>query len=340
METIHQRDERLALWKTLPHGGALTLHPQQSFIAIDGFLALMTASNFPDPPHDFSSIELRVLDEQKSFAAWPDPLRLPHVFDLSKAPDNFHKAMACPDCDVWRAAMDHEHSSLAERGIFKPAKLPVGRKAIGVWWVYAYKYHPDGTIIQGKEKARLVAQGFSQHPEDYGTTYAPVAKLTSIRIVLALAAKYDYELVTYDVKTAFLHALLDRIIFCKHIPGFPVPAMDDGAPADALQVLRAIYGLRQSSHEFYVLLRGVLESIGLLRCEVDHAVFYGRFTKPPDPSIPMPPGGVDLVIFMPVHVDDGLVATNSIPLYHWILAEMNKRIDVVDQGATSLYLGI
>ena len=167
-----------------------------------------------------------------------------------------------------------------------------------------------------------------------------VAKLTSIRIVLALAAKYDYELVTYDVKTAFLHALLDRIIFCKHIPGFPIPAMDDGAPADALQVIHAIYGLRQSSHEFYVLLRGVLESIGLLRCEVDHAIFYGHFSKPPDPSILMPPGGVDLVIFMPVHVDDGLVATNSIPLYHWILTEMNKRIEVVDQGAASLYLGI
>ena len=177
--------------------------------------------------------------------------------------------------------MDREHSSLMERGVFKPAHLPAGRKAIGVRWVYAYKYHPDGSIIKGKEKARLVAQGFSQCPEDYGTTYAPVAKLTSICIILALAAKHDYEIVTYDVKTAFLHALLNRVIFCKHIPGFPIPACDDGTPTDALQIIHAVYGLRQSSHEFYVLLRGILESIDLLRCEVDHAVFYRRFPQPP-----------------------------------------------------------
>jgi len=126
-----------------------------------------------------------------------------------------------------------------DRGVFQPAKLPAGHKAIGVWWVYAYKYHPDGSIIKGKEKACLVAQSFSQQPEDYGTTYAPVTKLTSIRIVLALAAKNDYEVLTYNVKTAFLHALLNRIIFCKHMPGFPVPSIDDGTPADVLQIIHA-----------------------------------------------------------------------------------------------------
>ena len=244
LDVIRQRNDRLARRKGLSHGGApLPLHPQQSLAAIDAFVALAAASDFPEPPHDFSSIELRILTEQKSLAAWPDPLRLPRVFDLSKPPDNLCEAMVHPDADVWHAATDREHSSLMERGVFKPAHLPASRKAIGVRWVYAYKYHPDGSIIKGKKKACLVAQDFSQRPEDYGTTYAPVAKLTSIRIVLALAAKHDYEIVTYDVKTAFLHALLDRVIFCKHIPGFPIPACDDGTPTDALQIIRAVYGL-------------------------------------------------------------------------------------------------
>ena len=96
-------------------------------------------------------------------------------------------------------------------------------------------------IIEGKEKAHLVAQDFSQCSEDYSTTYTPVAKLTTIRIILALAARYDYELVMYNVKMAFLHAPLDCIIYCKLIPGFPVPLTGDGIPADALQVFRAIY---------------------------------------------------------------------------------------------------
>ena len=172
-------------------------------MAIDGFLALVTASSLPNPPLDFSSIKLDILLKQKSLIAWPDPLHLPYVFDLSKPPDNFREAMACPDADIWHSAMGHEHSSLMERGVFKPAKLPTGRKAIDVCWVYAYKYHLDGSIIKGKEKAHLTAQGFSQQPEDYGTTYAPVAKLTSIRIVLALVTKNDYEILTYNVKTAF-----------------------------------------------------------------------------------------------------------------------------------------
>ena len=76
--------------------------------------------------------------------------------------------------------MQRELTSLETRNAFERTMLPPGRKAIGVRWIYDYKYHPDGSIIRGKEKARLVAQGFSQHPEDYGQTYAPVVKLASV----------------------------------------------------------------------------------------------------------------------------------------------------------------
>ena len=71
--------------------------------------------------------------------------------------------------------MEHEITSLRARNAFEPATLPRSRKAIGVRWVYAFKYNPDGSIIHGKEKARLVAQGFSQRPEDFDETYAPVS---------------------------------------------------------------------------------------------------------------------------------------------------------------------
>ena len=76
--------------------------------------------------------------------------------------------------------MQRELTSLETRKAFERTTLPPGRKAIGIRWTYDYKYHPDGSIIGGKEKARLVAQGFSQHPEDYGQTYAPVVKLASV----------------------------------------------------------------------------------------------------------------------------------------------------------------
>ena len=117
--------------------------------------------------------------------------------------------------------MQREYDNLESRKAFERTTLPPGRKAIGVRWTFDYKYHPDGSIIRGKEKARLVAQGFSQRPEDYGETYAPVVKLSSVRILLAFANQYDLEIMSFDVKTAFLHARLPYSIFVKQIPGYP-----------------------------------------------------------------------------------------------------------------------
>ena len=214
--------------------------------------------------------------------------------------------------------------------------LPPGRKPIGVRWTYDYKYNPDGSIIRGKEKARLVAQGFSQRLEDYGETYAPVVKLTSIRILLAYANQFDLEVMSFDVKTAFLHARLSYDIFVKQIPGYP-----EADSSTVLRLLVALYGLKQSSHEWYKLLSSLLAKLGLLRCEADHAVFIGRWTSPPHPSISLPPSAESLLLIIPIHVDDGLAISNSLPLYKWFVSEISKSIEFVCLGPVinTRYLG-
>jgi hypothetical protein len=310
-------------------------HSQQSLAVVENLADLLSPSLSTPSADSLEQMEDSIVLEHRCLAAFPDPLRVPKVFNLDKPPETLREAKRRPDYSVWRLAMEREYASLQERGVFKPVPLPPGRNMIGLRWTYDYKYEPDGTIIRGKEKGRLVAQGFSQRPEDYGTTYSPVAKMTSIRIVLAFTAFHDYELLTFDVKTAFLNALLPEEIYCKQIPEFP-----EADPTLALLCLRAIYGLKQASHEFYVLLCATLEALGLVRCEVDKAVFYGRFSSPPDPSIPMPLNNSDLVIIIPVHVDDGLVSTNSIPLYRWVISKMNEKFTTIDQGAAALYLGI
>lgn len=335
LERVAAQNERL----TRLHATRATRKlPQQGLLAILDFDSLLSANTFPDHPNDLPSLEPAVLAEYKVFVTHgPDPLtfRTPRVYDLSKAPENYYEATHRSDGDVWLTAMKAEMASLHTQGVLRPATLPPGRKAIGVRWVYAFKLNPDGSIIRGKEKARLVTQGFSQHPDDYGNTYAPVATLRSIRITLAYATLHDLELFAFDVKTAFLNAPLSHEIYCKQIPGFP-----EADKSQVYQILRALYGLKQSSHEWYNLLRDVLEGIGLTRCEVDHAVFFARFASPPHPSIPMPPDGSDLLIIMPIHVDDGLMATNSHALYNWVIKRMNERFVVNDLGAASLYLGI
>jgi hypothetical protein len=166
--------------------------------------------------------------------------------------------------------MKREFDSLEARKAFERTTLPPGRKAIGVRWTYDYKHHPDGSIIKGKEKARLVAQGFSQRPEDYGEMYAPVVKLASVRLLFAFANSFDLEIMSFNVKTAFLHARLPYDIYVKQIPGYP-----EADTSTVLRLLVALYGLKQSSHEWYKLLSSLLAKLGLLRCEADHAVFIG-----------------------------------------------------------------
>jgi hypothetical protein len=256
-------------------------------------------------------------------------------FDLSKAPFSYPEAIARSDASVWRAAMDRERLSLEEMGAFEEVDLPKGERTIGLKWVFAHKTDSDGLVVQGKEKARLVAQGFSQRPGQYDETYAPVAKLSSVRVLLTWAAVRDYDIYQFDCKTAFLHAKLRHPIYCRQIPGYPTLH-----PNKALRILVALYGLRQSAFEFYTLFSSLLLSLGMSRCDVDHGVFVGRWTSSPDPSVSMSTNGDPLVLYVPLHVDDGLAITNSPALYAWFLATLAKRLLIVDLGPCSKFLGI
>ena len=232
--------------------------------------------------------------------------------------------------------MQCEYDGLHECHVFEETTLPPGHKLIGLCWVYIHKFNPEGEIIQGKEKAHLVAQGFSQHPDDYGETYAPVCKLTSVHIILAYSAYADLEIYQFDAKCVFLNALIGHHdIYCGQIPGFPLPN-----PYTVYRILRALYGLCQSAYEWYTLLRSVLENLGFTRCEVDHGVFIGCWSTPPSPSISMPTDGSDLIMLIPVHVDDGLAATNSVEFWKWLITALNKSFEITDLGPVALYLGI
>ena len=231
--------------------------------------------------------------------------------------------------------MDRERKSLTEMGAFEETELPKGEKAIGLKWVFDIKTDADGNRIPGKEKARLVAQGFNQFPGQYDETYAPVAKMASVRILLAWAAVQDLEIFQFDCKTAFLHAKIRHPLFARPFPGYPT-----SAPGLSLHILVALYGLRQSAYEFYILIMSLLLALGMVRCEVDHGVFFGIWTSSPDASVEMPSDGHPLILYVPVHVDDGLAITNSASLYAWFLSVLSQRLHIVDLGPCEKFLNI
>ena len=256
-----------------------------------------------------------------------------HHFDLSQAPSSHIDAVAWLDAPMWQSVMGREKNSLEEMGAFEESDLPAGEHTIGFKWVFVHKSDSEGANIQGKEKAWLVAQGFNQHPGQYDETYVPVAKMTSIWILLTWVAVCDLEIFQFDCKTAFLHTKLQHPIYTCQIPGYPLPD-----PKKVLCILVALYGLHQSAFEFHTLFSSLLFSLGMTRCEVDQVVFIGEWASAPDPSVSLPINGHSLVLYVPLHVDNGLVITNSPSLYAWFLRTLAKHLLIVDLGHCSGFL--
>ena len=143
--------------------------------------------------------------------AAPEPRRserLHKVRDVllleSDEPTTYAEAMVSPDSEEWLEAMRSELKSMDENQVWDLVDLPPGVTTIGCKWVFKKKTDVDGNVQI--HKARLVAKGYGQvQGIDYDETYSPVAMLKSVRIVLAIAAYFDYEIWQMDVKTAFLH---------------------------------------------------------------------------------------------------------------------------------------
>jgi hypothetical protein len=293
---------------------------------------------FDDPGEVPASVSFvggyRDLDDSV-FGVDGDPNLALALHDLSKPPSSFGEAMRRPDREVWVAAMRRELAKLKERGTFEAVERPEGRSLVGVKWVFDYKYNPDGSIIVGMEKARLVAQGFSQRPEEYGQTHAPVTTKESLNTTYTITAAYDHELFVFDIKQAFTHSRVREKIYCRQIPGFP-----EDNPKLVLRLRVALYGLKQAAFEWYCLFLKVLLSIGMRRSELDHAFFIGVWRESPDPdTVPMPADGSPLRLLVPIHVDDGLASTNSTELYLWFIRRLKENgIEVVDLGVASMYL--
>ena len=115
--------------------------------------------------------------------------------------------------------MEDELQSLQENNTWELVPLPPKRKVVQCKWVYHTKPIADGFYI--KQKAKLFGKGYSQvHGVDYIETFAPVAKMDSIRLVLTLAAGKCWEVHHMDIKSAFFHGELQEEIYMQQSEGF------------------------------------------------------------------------------------------------------------------------
>jgi hypothetical protein len=139
---------------------------------------------------------------------------------------------------AWRTAMDEEMASITENKTWELASLPRGCKAIGLKWVFKVKCDTTGDIV--KHKARLVAKGYAQREGvDFEEVFALVARMETVRLLLALAADSGWEVHHMDVKSVFLNGVLSEEVYVNQPPGYVV-AGKEGA---VLKLHKALYGL-------------------------------------------------------------------------------------------------
>jgi hypothetical protein len=176
--------------------------------------------------------------------------------------------------DCWNKALQAELTALANNNTWKIVDLPAGVKPIGCKWVYKIKRKPDGTI--DRYKARLVAKGYNQiEGVDYFQTFSPVAKMTTIRTVLAVASIQHWYIHQIDVDNAFLHGDLDEDVYMKIPQG-----LEGTTDKQACKLIKSLYGLKQASRQWYDKLSKFLINIGYTHMPSDPTLF----TKKTDTS--------------------------------------------------------
>ncbi|GJX74650.1 zinc finger, CCHC-type containing protein [Tanacetum coccineum] len=164
-----------------------------------------------------------------------------YCFSIEEDPKTYNEAMQSRDASFWKEAIDDEIGSIMENNTWVLSDLPPGCKPLGCKWIFKRKMKVDGTI--DKFKARLVIQGFRQKEGiDYFDTYAPVARITTIRLLLALAAIHNLVIYQMDIKTAFLNRDLDEEVYMKQLEGFVMP----GNEHKVCKLVKSLYGLKQA----------------------------------------------------------------------------------------------
>ncbi|GKA10565.1 retrotransposon protein, putative, ty1-copia subclass [Tanacetum coccineum] len=164
--------------------------------------------------------------------------------DLNE-PTSYKAAMLDAESNKWIDAMNAEIQSMMDNNVWVLVDLPPGCKTVGSKWIFKKKTDMDGIVHT--YKARLVAKGYTQlYGVDYEETFSPVADIRAIRILISIAAYYDYEIWQMDVKTTFLNGYLDEDIYMVQPEGF----VDPNHPRKVCKLQRSIYGLKQASRSW------------------------------------------------------------------------------------------
>lgn len=304
-----------------------------------------TRSN-PSPPlvaeRSLNSEEKRLMDHMKPSGTGKDiPTPLQRAFlsfiedgdeqqcmsaiiendEFSSDPITYEEAMARPDSHLWLKAMIEELESILAAKTWDLCPLPDGRVPIGCVFNYRIKRKADGSI--DRYKARMCAQGCTQRKGiDYTETFAPVARLSSLRTLLAIVAAEDLELHQMDVKTAFLNGDLTEDIYMKQPKGFVHAGKEDLV----CKLNKSLYGLKQAGRAWYKKIDSALLGLGFSALPADNCVYIQRSDED--------------TVYILLYVDDILIACRVLSKLTSIKKELSSLFCMKDIGQAEYILGL
>lgn len=238
--------------------------------------------------------------------------------DSKSIPENFKDVGDSSDREKWLVAINDELNSMKKNNVWSIVERPEMVKLLKSKWVFRIKEDSSGKKV--RYKARLVAKGFLQKPGiDYEETYSPVAKLSTIRIVLAVGVRRGLYFHQLDIKTAFLYGELEENLYME------IPDGMKAGPNAVLKLQKSLYGLKQSPRCWNTKFNKALIELGFSRSAHDYCL-YTRVQN-------------ERVMYLILYVDDLLIAGNILQDIETLKKELSKRFEMSDCGLLNFFLG-
>lgn len=241
-----------------------------------------------------------------------------HCIELDE-PQNVEEALAGPEAKEWQIAIDEEMTAMENNNTWIPVdNLPKGCKAVTSKIVFKKKLNNLGQVE--RYKARLVARGFTQRPGiDYTETFAPVIRYESVRVLLSLAAKEDWDIVQFDIKTAFLNGDLEEEIYME----LPTCVAKKGKPF--VRLTKSIYGLKQSSRQWNKKFDKFLKRFEFKESSADKCVYTGKVENSQ--------------VVLALYVDDGLLMSTDLNALLQVIDWLKNKFEVT-VGSNQYFVGL
>ncbi|GJR15737.1 putative ribonuclease H-like domain-containing protein [Tanacetum coccineum] len=221
----------------------------------------------------------------------------------------------------WIEAMQDELLQFSLQKVWRLVDLPKGKHAIGTKWVYRNKKDERGIVV--RNKARLVAQGYTQEEGiDYDEVFAPVARIEAIRLFLAYASFMGFIVYQMDVKSAFLYGTIEEEVYVCQPPGFEDPQFPD----KVYKVEKALYGLHQAPRAWYETLSTYLLENGFRRGIIDKTLFIKKDKGD--------------ILLVQVYVDNIIFGSTKKSLCIEFESLMHKKLQMSYIGELTFFLGL